>query len=137
MANNRPKKPKIPGYDVLIGPGRVVRGSLHEMQTKSYDGSPRETPVIWFAIAVDKRTPGIDAAIGNIIGYTRHMYQFVAGSQQVQQKLQQPDFVNRTGFAWKVKDGDRDPKWSQREGCQGCWIFQYETQYALRVCDMQ
>jgi hypothetical protein len=132
---NAPKQ-KFPTYDFTLPPGRFVLGSLTELQTKDNNGRDRKTPTMFIAVAVDKRTPGIDDIIGHIIGYTRHTYQYVPNGQQVQQRLAQPNFASKTGFAWKIKDGDHDPKWSAREGCRGCWIFIFNTSFCpIRCCD--
>lgn len=129
-------KPKFPTFDIPFPAGRFVLGSLTELQTKDNNGRDRKNPTLFVAVAIDKRTPGIDQIIGNIIGYTRHTYQYVNGGQQVQQRLAQPNFAAKSGFAWKIKDGDADPKWAAREGCRGCWIFCFGTSYApARCCD--
>jgi hypothetical protein len=129
-------KPKYPTFDIPFPAGRFVLGSLTELQTKDNNGRDRKNPTLFVAVAVDKRTPGIDDILGNIIGYARHTYQYVNGGQQVQQRLAQPNFAAKSGFAWKIKDGDHDPKWAAREGCPGSWIFCFGTSYApARCCD--
>jgi hypothetical protein len=130
-------KPKFPTLDINFPAGRFVLGSLTERQMKDNQGRDRKNPTLFVAVAIDKRTPGIDQIIGNIIGFARHTYQFVNGGQQVQPRLAQPNFAAKSGFAWKIKDGDADPKWAAREGCQGCWIFCFGTSFApARCCDM-
>ena len=129
-------KQKYPGYDIPFPPGRFVLGDLITLQTKDNNGRDRKNPSLFVAVAIDKREPTIDGIVGNIIGYTRHTYGFVPGGQQVMQRLQQPNFAAKSGFAWKIKDGDRDPKWAAREGCPGHWIFCFGTSYApARCCD--
>jgi hypothetical protein len=133
MASN---KPKYPSYDFLLTGARFVLGSLTEKQTKDQQGRDRQSPILFAAFAVDKRTPGVDAHIGNIIGYARHTYGFVPNGQHVGPRLQHPNFMAKSGFAWKLKDGDTDPAWSQREGCRGCWIFLCQTSLdTIRCCD--
>jgi hypothetical protein len=129
------QKQKYPGFDITFPAGRFVLGSLTELQTKDNNGRDRKNPTLFVAVAIDKRDPSIDGIIGNIIGYARHTYQFVPGGQQVQQRLERPNFAAKSGFAWKIKDGDHDPKWSQREGCPGHWIFCFGTSYAPARCN--
>jgi hypothetical protein len=132
-ANN---KPKYPSFDFLLTGARFVLGSLTEKQTKDQQGRDRANPILFAAFAVDKRTPGVDAHIGNIIGYARHTYGFVPNGQQVGPRLAQPNFMSKSGFAWKLKDGDADSAWAQREGCRGCWIFLCQTSLdTIRCCD--
>lgn len=130
------QKQKYPGFDIPFPAGRFVLGSLTELQTKDNNGRDRKNPTLFIAVAIDKRDPSIGGIIDNIIGYTRHTYGFVPGGQQVQQRLAQPNFAAKSGFAWKIKDGDADPKWAAREGCPGNWIFCFGTSYApARCCD--
>jgi hypothetical protein len=129
------QKQKYPGFDITFPAGRFVLGSLTELQTKDNNGRDRKNPTLFIAVAIDKRDPSIDGIIGNIIGYARHTYQFVPGGQQVQQRLAHPNFAAKSGFAWKIKDGDHDPKWAAREGCPGHWIFCFGTSYAPARCN--
>jgi hypothetical protein len=130
------QKQKYPGFDIPFPAGRFVLGSLTELQTKDNNGRDRKNPTLFIAVAIDKRDPSVAGIIDNIIGYTRHTYGFVPGGQQVQQRLAQPNFAAKSGFAWKIKDGDADPKWAAREGCPGNWIFCFGTSYApARCCD--
>jgi len=129
-------KQKYPGFDIPFPPGRFVLGDLITMQTKDNNGRDRKNPTLFVAVAIDKRDAAVGGIINNIIGYARHTYNFVPGGQAVTPRLQNPNFAARSGFAWKIKDGDADPKWAAREGCPGHWIFCFGTSYApARCCD--
>jgi len=134
---------KYPEIYFLLPRGRLVRGSLTEMVTKDHENKPLppEKHHYWFAVAVPKGSPAapvagaqpVDAIVNAIMQHAWNTYQQVAGSQPAQAQMQQG--LAATAFSWKMEDGDANPKWSQRDGCKGCWIFLLRSTYPTATFD--
>lgn len=116
----------------FLPPGRVVQGSLFELQTKDQQGREREKPNIFFAVAVPKTDPEV-AAVLSIINQTAYTY--YQNIPHIKEQLLQG--LNAPNFAWKVDDGD-STKNAGREGFAGCWIFRFSTSiFPVRTADSQ
>jgi hypothetical protein len=116
----------------FLPPGRVVMGSLYDLQTKDQQGREREKPNIFFGVAVPKTDPEV-AAVLNIINQTAwgHYQNITHIADQLKQGLDAPN------FAWKVEDGD-SKKNAGREGFAGCWVFRFSTSiYPIKTGDSQ
>jgi hypothetical protein len=134
-------RPKYPSAEFRLPRGRLVRGSLTKLQTTDHKNQPLPPNKhnYWIAIAVEKTTPGAGDIVNGIIGHAWNTYQMVAGAgtpnpptgvfAQMSMGLAAPS------FAWKIDDGDLDPKWSQRDGCKGCWIIQMSTTFPIPCFD--
>jgi hypothetical protein len=115
----------------FLPPGRVVMGSLFELQTKDQQGREREKPNIFFGVAVPKTDPEV-AAVLNIINQTAQAYY---GNTHIAAQLAMG--LNAPNFAWKVDDGDSE-KNKGREGFAGCWVFRFSTSiYPVKTGDSQ
>jgi hypothetical protein len=145
MASNKPRYPSI---DFVVQ-GRYVLGDLTKLQTQDNEGREKKHPSYFIAVAVHKGTPGIDDINRRIIGHTIGVIDSVQGAAQIDPRTQQlmpgclaervrrVDFVGKNVFAWKIRDGDADPKWSQREGCQNSWIYIYNTLYPIACANVR
>lgn len=112
---------KTQAVQFYLPPGRMVGGSMHELQTKDQQGRDREKPGLYFAVAVPKTEPTIAGILQTISQVAWQHYQNVASiADQLKQGLSAPN------FAWKVEDGDA-PKHAGREGYAGCWVFRFST----------
>lgn len=114
----------------FLPPGRVVQGSLYDLQTKDQQGRPRDKPTIFFAVAVPKTDPGV-AEVLSIINTTawEHYKNIPHIAEQLKLGL------GAVNFAWKVEDGDA-VKNNGREGFAGCWVFRFSTSiYPVKTGD--
>lgn len=107
--------------------GRLIHGSLVQKVTTNHQKQPlpENKHHIWICIAIAKTEPGVNEVIQGIMGHAWNSYQAVAGAEAV--KAQISMMLAAPAFAWKIDDGDTDPKWSRREGAAGCWLFQLTT----------
>src|SRR5262245_11650585 len=128
-------KQKLPAAEFRLPRGRFVRGSFTSLTTTDHKNQPLDPKKhhYWIAIAVEKTAPGVGEVVNGIIAHAWQTYQMVAGSQPVFGQMQMG--LAAPSFAWKIDDGDTDPKWSQREGCKGCYIFQMSTTFAIPTFD--
>lgn len=119
--------------NLLLPPGRLVSGSVHEAQTKDADNKPivyktgdkagQPAKRWYFALAIPK-TPGLGhwahEAWGALI-WARGHADFPQGNAQL------------PSFAWKIEDGDstvpnkKMKKNCDREGFPGCWIIRMQS----------
>lgn len=127
MANTHPK------HDIYIGPGRMVQGSLTDIQ-KTDPVTKKEQPEDkwrkFFAIAVPKGTINpqtgqpICQEINQLMMNTAwQCYQHVPN---VKTEIEKGFAAANGEFAWKVEDGDH-PSNAGKEGFAGCWIYKFQT----------
>lgn len=127
---------------ILFPPGRVVQGSLYKQQDKDANGAARVYPpghpkagqpkISWFfAVAIPKNR-GENAWWDTPWG--REIF-FVGQSAWPQGQWQ------HQSFAWKIEDGDsqvpnkRNRKNCNTEGMPGCWIVNFSSSFAPKICD--
>lgn len=127
------KKQQFPRHDLYIPSSRLVRGSLTEKQTEDFQKRERETPVYWFAVACSKNQPGAQEALGVI--YNCGVTDYANAPQNVKGEIAL--WLGANKFAWRVFDGDTHPKWKDREGCAGSWIFSLSTTFDIRCANAQ
>lgn len=117
--------------------GRLVQGSLYELNTTDHKNQPlpADKHHYWFAVAIRKDDPQVNTMLQNILA---HAYQCYAQHPHVQAVLQQFDLRAQSGFSWKIKDGDTpDEKGQINENTAGCWIFQFRNGYPIKCADQQ
>lgn len=126
---------RYPTKEWRLPAGRLVRGSLTDIQTKDHKNNPLppEKHHYWIAIACPKSDPATIQVWNELWQHTAQHYSQVPGSAGVMQQINLG--LGATAFAWKIDDGDTDPKWSQRDGCKGCLIFQMSTTYPIACFD--
>jgi hypothetical protein len=123
MANAQQRTPQTPCY---IPRGRIVQGSLTELQTTDPKGKPLDKPRKFFAVAVPKNDPKVNDAIG--IAYQVAATGYASMPQVSQHLLDANRNINLATqqFAWKIEDGDA-PENRGKEGFAGCWVFKFQT----------
>lgn len=126
---------RYPTKEWKLPAGRLVRGSLTDIQTKDHKNNPLppEKHHYWIAIACPKSDPATIQVWNELWQHTAQHYGQVAGSAGVMQQINLG--LAATAFAWKIDDGDTDAKWSQRDGCKGCLIFQMSTTFPIACFD--
>lgn len=130
---------KYPTADFTLFGGRIVRGGtaqagpLVHVQTKDHKGAPlpENKHHKWFAVAVPKAKCA--DVINGIYAHVQQSYAQVAGSGAVMQQIGM--WLAAPAFAWKIDDGDTDARWSQRDGCAGCYVFQLSTNFEVTCFD--
>ncbi len=124
---------------ITLPPGRLVGGSVFEMQTKDMDGNPlvvkngpdkgKPTERMYFAVAIPKAQGETHWA------YTAWGAQILARGRAdfPQGQAERPD------FAWKIEDGDsvvpnkKGKKNADREGYPGHWVLRLSSGYAVKT----
>lgn len=112
---------------ITLPAGRIVAGSPTNKQTE-YQGKVKEKPTWFFAVAVPKTDPSINAILQQIMQFAWNAYQGHAGVQQAMQIG-----LAAEKFAWKIDDGD-DTENRQKEGRAGHWIFKFSTTLGSPPC---
>ncbi len=124
--------------DILFPVGRMVMGSLYELQHTDAEGKPRlfkkgpnigkPNPIYFFALAIPK-----------VAGHT-HWSQTEWGQKiWVCGHTQYPKIAERPDFAWKIVDGDsaipnkKGTAPNTREGYPGHWVLTFNTSWALKI----
>ncbi len=110
--------------DFVLPVGRLVGGSLHNKYDKDAQGRPKEKPTFFFAVAVEKTNPQINEIIGSMYQIAMTDYANNTIIQQTIDASYKGGFAD--GFAWKIDNGD-DPKFLDRVGYQGSWVFKFST----------
>lgn len=127
---------RYPAKDLPLPEGRFISGSLTDINTKDHKQQPLPENKWhrWFAVAIPKTAPGIDAALGTIYQHAVGSYQTIAGNQVVMQQIGM--WLAAPQFAWKIVDGDAPgaPAWTQAHG-KGCYIFQMKTTFEIQCFD--
>lgn len=114
--------------------GRLIWGSLYDVQEEDYYGKKLEKPMYAFGIAIPKQLEG-------------HWNQTEWGKKIWD--IAQRDFPNgqiqMTDFAWKITDGDSQiPRPNRnnelvrpcdKEGFKGNWVLAFKNQFAPTLCD--
>ena len=119
----------------LISPaGRIVAGSVSKPSLKDMKGKERAKPQYFFALAIPKTDPAVQAMLGQ---FWNLAIETVFNNPRATPALKAA--INewlrpKSGFAWKIDDGD-NPKYADRPGYAGCWIVKYTTTFALRCYD--
>lgn len=115
----------------FLPPGRIVNGSVYELQTEDQHGKTKEKPNIYFGVAVPKTDPGV-AEVLQIINQVAYGYY---GNTALKDQLALG--LNAPNFSWKVDDGDLE-KNKGKEGFAGCWVFRFSTSiFPIKTADSQ
>jgi hypothetical protein len=97
--------------------GRMLAGAIFSPTDKGYQGKTLSVPIYYLQLAVPKGAAGLDKVFAD-------MKRAAADFRN--------DEPNRADFSWKCKDGD-DPKYADREGAKGCYIFTFRSEYPPRA----
>jgi hypothetical protein len=128
-------KVRYPAVEMLLPKSRWVRGSLTEKTTTDHKNQPMEERKhhYWIALAMPKSNPATSEVVNKIMAHAWQTYQGVAGSGGVIAQMQQG--LAATAFAWRLHDGDTDPKWKGRPGCAGSFIIEMKSGFDIPCFD--
>ena len=121
----------------MISPaGRIVAGSVFKPSLKDMKGKDRVKPQYFFALAIPKSNPAMTEFLNQLWVFTIENVFNNPRANAVLRAAIQEWIKPKSGFAWKIDDGDH-PKHADKEGYPGNWVIKYSTTIAPKCYDRE
>jgi hypothetical protein len=125
----------MPSDNIFTPVGRLISGSLSEKVDKDFDGNtiPPEDRRFEFGVAFRKDDPGTAPMIQAVAA---QVYTDFSRHPNIQAIIGQYNFAPKSGFSWKIKDGDLpNAKGEFNENARGCYVLYFSSSYPTKCGD--
>ena len=122
--------------ELIISPvGRWIGGSMTETVKTDHLNRPLDPDKYHYSVGIAFRKD--DPATGAMLqAMAAHAYQEFAQAPHIQQLIGQYNFVPRSGFSWKVKDGDQpNAKGEINKNSVGCYVIYFSSNFVTKCAD--
>jgi hypothetical protein len=125
----------MPSDNIFTPVGHLISGSLTEKVTTDFDGHPLppEKQNFQYGVAFRKDDPGTSAMIQAVAAQA---YADFSRQPNIQAIIGQYNFAPKSGFSWKIKDGDLpNAKGEFNENARGCYVLYFSSNYPTKCGD--
>ena len=126
----------MPNSELIISPvGRWIGGSMTETDKTDYQNRPIDVEKQQYSIGVAFRKD--DPKTGEMLqAMAAHAFKEFAQASHIQTIIGTYNFAPKSGFSWKVKDGDAPNLKNQvNSNSAGCYVIYFTSSFVTKTCD--